>query len=138
MRHDHVMRACQSRYGVEQNDHVLAVLHQPLGLLDDHVGDLYVPICGLIERRADHFGLHVLLHVGDLFGSLIDEQHDQRHLRVILQHRVGDFLHDDRLARARWRDDQAPLAFADRRDDVHHSHAGVAVQHLQPQPLVGI
>ena len=53
------------------------------------------------------------LHVGDLFGPLVDEQHDQVHLGMVLGDAVGDVLQQHRLAGARRRDDQAALTLAD-------------------------
>ena len=62
---------------VEQDHHVAAVLHQPLGLLDHHVGHLHVAVGRLVEGGGDHLRLHVLLHVGDFLGPLVDQQHDE-------------------------------------------------------------
>ena len=42
-RHDRVVGARQAGDRVEQDDDVLLVLDQALGLLDDHLGDLHVP-----------------------------------------------------------------------------------------------
>src|SRR5512141_696986 len=64
-RHNRVVRARQARDGVEQDHHVALVFHQPLGLLDHHLGHLHVPRRGLVERRADHLALHRALPVGD-------------------------------------------------------------------------
>ncbi len=61
------------------------------------------------------------LHVGDFFGPLVDEQHDQVHLGVVLGDAVGDALQEHRLAGARRRDDEAALALAERRQQVHHA-----------------
>ena len=62
---------------------------------------------------------HRSLHVGDFLGPLVDEQHDEVDFRVVLGHRLRDVLQQDRLAGARRRDDQAALALADRREQVH-------------------
>ena len=51
-RHDRVVGARQARDRVEQDDDVLLVLDQPLGLLDDHLGHLHVPLRRLVEGRA--------------------------------------------------------------------------------------
>src|SRR6266852_3922828 len=61
-----IVRAAESRDRVEQDHDVLAVLHQALGLLDHHVGDLHVAVSRLIERGGhdlDRRALDVLLHV---------------------------------------------------------------------------
>ena len=136
---DHgVVRPREARDRVEQDDDVLPVLHEPLGLLDHHVGDLHVPVGWLVERRADDLGLHVRLHVRDFLRALVDEQHDERDLGMILRDRVGDLLQEDRLARARRSDDQAALSLADRRDEIHDAHAQIAIAGLETQTTIGI
>ena len=70
---------------------------QALGLLDHHVGDLHVTLGGLVEGRRHHFALHRALHVGHFLGPLVDQQHDEHHLGVVLGDRVGDFLQQDGL-----------------------------------------
>ena len=62
--------------------------------------------------------LHRAAHVGDLFGPLVDEQHDELDLGVVALDRRGDRLHDRGLAGLRRRHDEAALALADRRDEV--------------------
>ena len=71
-------------------------------------------------------------------GPLVDEQHDERDLRMILGDRVRHLLQENRLAGARRRDDQPALALADRRHEVDHAHAQVAVARLEAQARVGI
>ena len=100
MRHDDVVRAAQTRDRIEENHDVLAVLDQPLGFLDHHVRHLHVPVGRFVERRGDHFDvrpLHVFFHVGHLFRPLVDEQHDEVDLGVILDDGVGELLHQDGL-----------------------------------------
>src|ERR1043165_6483525 len=38
----------------------------------------------LVERARDDFALHRALHVGDLLGALVDQQHDEHDLGVVL------------------------------------------------------
>ena len=138
--HD-VVRAAQARDRVEQDHDVLAVLHQPLRLLDHHVGDLDVAVGGLVERGRDDLHvrpLHVLLHIGHFLGPLVDEQHDEVDLGVILDDGVGELLHQDGLAGLGRRYDQAALAFADRAEDVHDPHRQIAVFTLELELLFGI
>jgi hypothetical protein len=61
---------------------------------------------------------HRALHVGDLFGPLVDEQHDEVDLGVVVHDGVGDVLQQHRLAGARRRDDQRALALADGAEQV--------------------
>ena len=52
--------------------------------------------------------------------------------------RLRDVLQQHRLAGARRRDDQAALALADRRQQVHDARGQVAGRRLEPQPLLRI
>ena len=69
--------------------------------------------------------LHRPLHVGDLFGPLVDQQHDEVHLGMVLGDAVGDVLQQHRLAGARRRHDQAALTLADRHHQVEHARRQV-------------
>ena len=114
------------------------VLDQALGLFDHHLGHLHVAGGRLVEGRADDFAVHRALHVGDFFRTLVDQQHDQRDFRMIGGDRVGDGLQQHRLTGARRSDDQAALAFADRREQVHHAAGVVVARGFELQPLVRI
>ena len=86
-----------------------------------HLGHLDVPAGRLVERAGDDLAVRPFdlpLHVGHFFRPLVDQQHDDVALRVVLQDGLGHLLQQDRLAGPRRRDDQAALAEADRRDDV--------------------
>ena len=50
------------------------MLHQALGLFDDHLGNLHVTRRRLIERRAHHLAVHRPLHVGNFFRTLVDKE----------------------------------------------------------------
>ena len=86
------MRSSEPRQRIKQDDDVFAMLHESLRLLDNHVGDLNVTVGRLVECRADDFSVHIRLHIGDFFRPLVDQQHDEGDLRMILSNRVGDFL----------------------------------------------
>ena len=78
-------------------------------------------VCSSLGRSNvldDDLALDGAAHVGDLFGPLVDEQHDQLDLGVVALDRRGDRLHDRGLAGLRRRHDDAALALADRRDQV--------------------
>jgi hypothetical protein len=85
-------------------------LDEALGPLQHHLRNLHVTRRGLVEGRGDHLRPHRPLEVRDLLRALVDEQHDEVDLRVVLHHRVGDGLEHHRLARARRRDDQPSLS----------------------------
>src|SRR5205823_10188561 len=57
-RDDGVVGAGKAGEGVEQDHDVAFVLDEPLGLLDDHVGHLDVPLWRLVERGRDDLALH--------------------------------------------------------------------------------
>ena len=55
---------------------------------------------GFVERRGNDLAAHRALHVGDLFRPLVDEQHDEDRLGIIVGDRTSDVLHQDGLAGA--------------------------------------
>ena len=117
----------------------LALLHHALGPLDDELGDEGVLLGGPVEGGRDHLAADGPPHVGDLLGPLVDEQHEEVDLGVVALDRPGDLLHDRGLARLGRRDDQAPLALADGRDEVDdpRRHVVGLLGALEAQPLVG-
>ena len=137
-RHDGVVGARQAGDGIEQDHDVLLVLDQALGLFDHHFGHLHVARGRLVEGGADDFAAHRALHVGDFFGALVDQQHDQRDLGMIGGDGVGDALQQHRFAGARRRDDQAALALADGRQQIHHAAGEVVAHGFELETLVRI
>ncbi len=138
---DHgVVGTRQASDGVEQDDHILLVLDQALGLLDHHLGDLHVAGRRLVKGGGNHFAAHGALHLGHFFRALVDQQDDQVALGIVARDVAGDVLQHDRLARLRRRDDQAALTLADRCAEVDHATGevfGGAVAGLHLQALVG-
>ena len=129
----------EARDAVEEDGDVLAELDESLGALDGELGDVGVLVGGAVERGRDHLAaLHVALHVGDLFGPLVDEQHHEVHLGVVALDRPDDLLHDRGLADLRRRHDQAALALADRREQVDDPAGEQArvVEELEAELLV--
>ena len=116
--HHRVVGAGQSRDGVKQDHDVLLVLHQSLGLFDDHFGHLNMACGGLIEGRSHHLTAHGALHLGDLLGPLVDEQHNEHDLGMVGGDGMGDRLHHHRLAALGRGHQQAALTFSDGRDHV--------------------
>src|SRR6266571_4151577 len=133
-----VVGARQAGDAVEQDHHVLAVLDQTLGPLDGQLGHLAMVVARPVEGRVDHLRLGRALHVGDLFRPLVDEQDDEDHLWVVGADRVGDLLHEGRLATLWRRHDQATLPLADRGHDVHDPRGDLRRRVLEPEPLVGV
>jgi hypothetical protein len=85
-----VVGAAQAGDRVEQHDDVVAQLDEALGALDGELGDRRVVLGGTVEGRGDDLALHRALHVGDLFGALVDEHDHEVHLGVVDRDRVGD------------------------------------------------
>ncbi len=137
-RHDRVVGPRQARDRVEQDHDVALVLDQTLGLLDHDLGHRHVARGGLVEGRADDLALDRALHVRDLLGALVDQQHDQHDLGVVGGDRVGDVLEDHRLAGARRGDDQAALALAERRHHVQHAGGHVVRRGLEVDPALRV
>src|SRR5690349_22805853 len=123
---------------VEQDDHVVAHLYQPLGPLDGQLGDRGVVVGRVVERGVDDLALHRALHVGDLFRPLVDEDDHEMALGVVLGDGVGDRLQDRGLARLGRRHDQAALALADGADEVDDPGEHVARVGLQAEPFLRV
>ncbi len=117
------------------------MLDQPLGLFDDHFGDLDVALRGFVEGRGNDLALDRALHVGDFLGPLVDQQHNQEHFGIIVGDRARNILQQHGFAGARRSDDQRALALAQWRDDIDHPRALVLdgrVERVELELLVGI
>ena len=95
MGHDRIIGARQAGYRIQQDADVLFMFDEPLGLFDHHFGHSHVTFGRLVKGRGNHLGFDRPFHIGDLFRPLIDQKHDQFHVRVIGGNRVSDFLKDD-------------------------------------------
>ena len=137
-RHGLVVGAGQTGDRVQQYHDVPLVLDQAARLLDHHLRDLHVPRGLFVERGGNHLSPDVALHVGDLFGTLVDQQHDQKDLGVILRNGIRDPLQQHGLAGARRRHDQPALPLAEGAEQVHHPRFQVAIGGFQVELLVGI
>ena len=115
---DLVVGTRETRDRVEQNHDVFAELDETLGALHRELGDGGVILGMLVERRGDDFAVDRALHVGDFFGTLVDEQRDDVRVGMIDRDRVRDVLEQRRLTGFRRRDDQRALALADRAEEI--------------------
>jgi hypothetical protein len=113
----------------------LAVLDEPLGLLDHHLRDLHVPARRLVEGGGNNLALHRSLHVRHLLRPLVDQQHDEVAFGMVLRDGRRDLLQEDGLAGARRRHDQASLALADRRDEIDDARLDLIGTRLEDDPL---
>jgi hypothetical protein len=80
----------------------------------------------------------VLLHVRDLLRPLVDQQHDEVDLGMVLRDGVGHLLEEDRLTGLRRRDDESALPLTDRGHQVHDPHRQVLVLRFEVDPLVRV
>jgi hypothetical protein len=123
---------------VEEHEHVALLEHHALGLVEDLLGHLYVPAVRIVIARGDDLRRLADGHaeVRHFLGALVHEEDDDRHLGVILEHRLGDLLEQDGLARARRGHDEPALAAADGRDEIHGAHGQLVGGGLEPEPLM--
>src|ERR1700722_19829806 len=133
-----VVGAAEAGDGVEQHDHVVPHLNQPLGPLDGQLGDRSVGFGRVVEGRVDDLALDRALHVGDFLRPLVHEDDHEVALRVVLGDRVGDRLQDHRLAGLRRRDDKTALTLADRADQVDDPGGHVAGIGFEPEPVLRV
>ena len=112
------------------------VLNKPFRLLDDHFSNLHMPRGWLVEGGADDLALHRSKHVGDFLRALVDQQHDEDHVRVVVSDGVGDLLEEHCLAGERRGDDHPPLALPDGRKQVHNAGGHVLPVMFQVEPTV--
>src|SRR4029077_7323372 len=77
-------------------------------------------------------------HVGDFLGTLVNQQHDQHDLRMVVRDRFGDRLKHHGFAGERRRDDKSALAFADRRDQIYDAGGQIFVIVFELDTLLGI
>ena len=74
----------QASDAVQEDDHILAILHQPLRPFKDHIRHFDMVVRRLIEGRADDDSLDGSLHIRHLFRTLIDEEDDELHFRWLV------------------------------------------------------
>ena len=93
-----------------------------------------------VECRGDDLPADLLTHVRDLFGSFVDEEHDEVDVGPVGRDGVRHLLKDRRLSGLRGRDDQSSLAFSDRGDEIHDAHrdSQFVVGHLEAESLLRI
>ena len=128
----------QTRDAVEQHEHLLAPLREAFGSFHDELGRAHVAGRVAVGTAGHHFAANRPAHLRDLFGPLVDEQHDEVHLRMIRGDGLGDVVQEDGLAGARRRHDQAPLPLADRRQQVHDPRRHRLLARFQNDALVRV
>ena len=129
----------QPGQAVEQQKDRLALLGQAAGPFEDQLGDADVGRRFAVGAAGDHLGLDQRApHVGHFLGPFVDEQHYQVHFGMIRDDGLGDVLEQDGLAGARRSDDQAALALADGREQIHDAGRERLLPGFQMERLVRI
>ncbi len=91
-----------------------------------------------VVARGEHFRGNVPAEVRDLLRSLVDQEGDDVHIRMILLDPHRDLLQEDRLARLRWGDDQTAGPVADRTEEIDEPARGRAASMLERHAGRGI
>ena len=116
---------------------VLAALDQAARPLGDDLGDRDVVLGREVGRRGDHLAArHAAAEVRDLLRPLVDQEDDDVDVGIVDLDGVRHALQERRLAGLRRRDDQAALAAADRREQVHDAAAHLVGLGLELQVRV--
>jgi len=74
----------------------------------------------------------------DFFGPLVDQQYHQFRFRMVFRDALTDMLHHDRLTASRRRDNQRPLSFTHRCQQIHHARGQRHCSCLKRVPLLGV
>ena len=81
-----------------------------------------MPFGRLIESGGDNLGFDAALHVGHFLRTLVNQEHDDIDLWMVIGNSVGKLLQEHGLTGFRRSYDQTALAFADRREHIHQTH----------------
>jgi hypothetical protein len=134
-----VVRTRHARDRVEEDDDVLAALDQAPGPLGDDLGHRDVVLRREIRGGGDHFAPRdAPAKIRDLFRALVDQEHDDVHVRIVDLDGVGHALQQRRLAGLRRRHDEAALAAANRGQQIDHSAAHFVRLRLELQNRRGV
>src|SRR5450830_748246 len=133
-----VVRAAHARDRIAEDDGVVADLDEALGPLEARFGNGDVVRRVAVARRGDHLARDRPLHFGDLLGTLVHEEHEDLHVRVVLRDGVRHRLQEKSLARLRGRDDQAALTPADRRHEIQDAAGDLVRRRFHSEPPVGV
>ena len=87
-----VVRPRKARDGVHQHHNILALLNKAHGAFLCHLGYAGVMLGQLVKRGIKHLALDRTLHIRHFLRPLVDQQHDQVHVRVIVGNAVRNIL----------------------------------------------
>ena len=139
-RHHQIIRSGQTGDAVQQDHHLLLMLHQTLGTLDHHLRNPLVMLRQFVEGGIDHFHIGSadgFLDVRHFLRALVNQKYQHMHVRIGAQDGLCHLLQQSGLSRLRRRYDHASLSLAHGAHQIHGSHGYAAAGRLQPNPLVG-
>ena len=122
-RHDCVIRPCQTRDGIQQNNHIFFVFYQAFGFFDDHFGNLNMAAGRFVKSGSHHFAFHRTHHFGNFFGAFVNQQHNQFNFRIIFCQGVGNVFQHYRFTCFGRSDQQSALSFANRCDQINRTRS---------------
>ncbi len=99
----------------------MTAFHKAAGLFQNHIGNFYMMLCGLVEGAGYNLGLYAALHVGNFFGTLIYQKHDFVNLGMIVCNSIGYTLEQHGFTRFGLRNYQTALTLAYGREKVYHT-----------------
>ena len=102
----------ETGYGVYEDYHVLALLHQAHSALLRHFGYAGMMLRQLIKGGVQYLTLYAALHIRDFLGPLVYEQHYEGNVGIVVGYSVGYVLEQRSLAALGLADDKAALALA--------------------------
>ena len=89
-----------------------------------------------VESGCDDFAVDVATHVGHFFRAFVDQKHKELDFGMVLGDGSCDILQQDRFSGARRGEQNAALAFADGREEVHDAGGVVVLLPFQIQFLI--
>lgn len=87
-----VVGAGKAGYGVYEDYHVLALLHQAHSALLGHLGHAGMMLRQLVKGGVQYLTLYAALHIRDFLGPLVYEQHYKGNVGIVVGYSVGYVL----------------------------------------------
>jgi len=129
-RNDEVVGARKTGDAVEKDNDISAMLDETLRSLDHHLRHTLMALRKLIKRRINDLDLRShngLLNVRHLLRTLIDQQNDHMHIRMIRRDCLSHLLEQGRLSCLRRRHNHTSLSLSDWSKQIKNSHRRAAL-----------
>ena len=134
-----VIGSGESCDGIQQDDDVLAVLHEALRALDDHFRDALVVLGQFVKGGIDDFHVGAcdgFLNICHFLRALVDQQNDQVALGIVELDRPCNFLQQGGFTGLGRRYDHTALALSDGAHEIHDAHGDAGPGLLQTDLFV--